>query len=100
MAKKIQDLERRANGTIESFNVDGVFVAPGYPYTHVTAVHRTSGYDLSLSGMLGLDEHGKLVGENVYKQTMQAIVNICTVLEAVCGHFYSHAVTSLPFRIS
>lgn len=85
---KILNLEIRANGYIESFNVEGIFVAPGFPYKHVTSVNTGNGYLLELSGMVGFNEKG-IIPEpnNPFLQTKYALENIASIISAALIHY-------------
>ncbi|MDP3734561.1 MAG: RidA family protein [Nanoarchaeota archaeon] len=88
--RTVFDLEIRANGYIESFNVEGIFVAAHFPYKHATAIKIPNGNILELSGMLGFNEKG-IIPEpnNPFLQTKYALQNIALVISAALVH-YNH----------
>jgi enamine deaminase RidA (YjgF/YER057c/UK114 family) len=80
----------REQGIIERFNVEGISVAAGFPYKHVASVDVGNAHLLTLSGMLGTDEHGKLVGMATYEQAMRALANVRKAIEAAASHLSAH----------
>ena len=98
----IMNLETRANGLVQSFDVVGVFKKECFPYKHAVAYDLCTGYLLKLSGMLGVDEKGELAkdpndfmavaiaGRNdLYSQTVTALENIEKVIHAAIEHYFS-----------
>jgi enamine deaminase RidA (YjgF/YER057c/UK114 family) len=80
----IQDHEAR--GRIQSFNVHGLPIAPGFPIRHVTVVDLGDLYLMTLSGMIGNDSTGSLVGQDTYAQAMQTFENIRKAIVAAGNH--------------
>ena len=78
--------EIRAGGLIQGFNVEGVFVAPNFPIKHVTVTTLGNSYGVMLSGLIGNDVNGKLVGTDIYAQSLQTIENIRTALREAAQH--------------
>jgi enamine deaminase RidA (YjgF/YER057c/UK114 family) len=74
------------NGLVQSFNVEGLSVAPGFPIKHITVADMGAVHLLTLSGLLGTDSSGKLVGPDTYTQTIQALKNIKTVICYTAKH--------------
>ena len=77
--------DHEARGSIQAFNVEGISVAPGFPYKHVTVTEAGTVYLLSLSGMLGTGADGKLVG-GMYSQVKQALGNVQLAIAAAAAH--------------
>jgi len=58
---------------------DGLFDSTELDYTHAIVADGT----LYMSGQIGADEDGEVVGEDVGTQTRQAFENVGTILEEV-----------------
>ena len=82
----ILDHETRAGGLIQSFNVQGIFVAPGFPIKNVTLTDVGTMHLITLSGLIGNDSAGKLVGVDMYSQTLQTLKNVQTAIIATAEY--------------
>ncbi len=87
----VLDLDIVDGGLIERFNVRGLAPAVGM-YKHVTAKRHGSSdnpmaWDLEISGMLALDETGKVTGSTCFDQVMSIIENITLAIVRSAAHF-------------
>jgi enamine deaminase RidA (YjgF/YER057c/UK114 family) len=79
------------DGVIERFNVVGLPAAVG-AYRHVAATRHSNGYLLEISGMLGMDKDGDVIGmqegeQSALYQTNLIINNIATAITAAAAHY-------------
>ncbi|MGV8161705.1 MAG: RidA family protein [Candidatus Nanoarchaeia archaeon] len=80
----ILDFESAAGGLIERYNIEGLAPAVG-AYTHVTAIRRgtnytSHAYELRISGMLPINEHVEVIGDDCFTQTKKIIDNIALAI--------------------
>lgn len=80
-------LNLQSSGPIESFNVEGLPIAAGFPISHVTAVRGATGYHLQLSGMIPVNGKGELIGTTLYEQAMQTVENIRLAIAGAAEHY-------------
>jgi len=85
------DLESRADGLIQTYNVSGL-ARPKGSYKHITAIrlgpkNKPEGYELRIAGMVPQDGEGCLVGETAFAQTRQVIGNIAIAIQGAVTHY-------------
>jgi enamine deaminase RidA (YjgF/YER057c/UK114 family) len=83
-------LDHEVDGIVQRFNVQGVFVAPGFPYKHVAVADLGNAYVLTLSGLIGNSSEGVLA-QGVHAQCVQTLENIKNVIAISCQHLGIHA---------
>lgn len=86
----VKDLESRADGAIQSYNIVGLAPAVGQ-YKHVAATRIGTeidemGYLLEISGMLALDENSNVVGTDCKTQTEKIIDNLAQAISGAGRH--------------
>lgn len=91
MQDKAKDVDSRFNGVLQFFNVEGLPKAVGV-YKHVGARSNPPLYgsrlvDLTLSGMLPLNEDGSIAGEDYLAQVEKVIDNIAIAIQGAASHY-------------